>query len=191
MESGVVVLLVVLVVALVGGGVAGAVGLVRGVRGVRRALPGAADRVGLRARALVPGPAGQAARARREVATSLRRVRSALVVAGRSGAPVGDTATLLAQLDAAAATVDARLRVVETLGTQAPGGHQPGAGAPAPAIAAALDQARTLTTAADRLAEALLEVMAAASPDVTGLADRCATEAAALREAAQTMRAIT
>jgi hypothetical protein len=158
----------------------------RGVRWARRALPGAADAATSRVRALVPGPVGAVARARREVAAAVTRVRAASRIAGRAGLPVGDTAALLAQLEQAASALDARLRMLGALATPTGGG--PAAG---PALGATLAQARTLTTAADRLADALMDVVTAASPDVPGLAAACTIEAAALREAAASMRAIT
>jgi hypothetical protein len=172
---------------------------VRVTRRVRRALPNAVDRVGSRARAFVPGPAGQVARARCEVRASLQRVRAAWGVAAAGGLPVGDTAAVLTELDRAVTALDARLRVIGTLvspGSTRYGGaalRRPGSEVltSSRAFTTALEQARSLTGAADHLADALLDVVAAAGSDVSDVATRCSIEATALRQAATSIRAIT
>ncbi len=152
--------------------VAGVVVMVRAVRAVRRSALAAADRVALTARSLAIGPTGELARLRRDLASSLAALHRAVGVARAGGTPLGDVPGLLARLELAAGTVDAQLRLLESL--RDPARVQAG-------LAAPRSEALAVITSARDLADGLLASAARVVPDLAVLQAECAIESDALR----------
>ncbi len=87
--------------------------LVRAVGAARTRVHATAESARLRARAFALGPAAEVARLRLELRAAIDAVGQALAGALAARWPVGDTPMLVRRLEAAAAGVDAQLRVLE------------------------------------------------------------------------------
>ena len=164
--------LLVLVVAL--GGLTVMV-TVRVSRALRRAARSVAEQTRVTSRAYAPGALGESARLRRELARAQQSVRSSLGAARAAHAPVGDVPALLRRIEAAAARVDAELRMVESV--RDPAGRSV-------ALAGPRSRAQALITSADDLAAGLAAASAAGAADLAMLQAECAIEAEVLRSAA-------
>ncbi|NHC14524.1 hypothetical protein [Motilibacter deserti] len=103
--------LVVLAAAAPAAGAAGWGSYLLTVRAARRCRR-AADLARLRAESLTPGPRGDVARARRRLAAEVEATADLLRHCDAASRPVGDTASLLARLRVAAASLDAELALL-------------------------------------------------------------------------------
>ncbi len=147
---------------------------VRVSRAVRRRAGAVTMRAKVVARGYAPGAMGEAARLRRELERARLSVRSGLSIARVTRAPIGDVPALLKRIEAAAVSVDAELRMVESMRDRS-------------RMAAALEGPRSravaLVAAADDLTAGLVAASGAGGADMSLLQAECAIEAEALRAA--------